>query len=90
VVEELEEMGGGGGVGCCRSGGWVEKIVVEVVDWKRMMKREKVGLVDVVGDGGEEIRSPEMGAHPRRRWWPEVAAGCGGHQRRGGRRSEEK
>ena len=35
VVEELEEMGGGGGVGCCRSGGWVVKIVMEVVDWKR-------------------------------------------------------
>ena len=30
----MEEMGRGGGVGCCRGGVWVEKMVVEVVDFE--------------------------------------------------------
>ena len=40
-VEELEEMEGGGDVGGCGGGVWVE----EMVDWGRMMKRKEVVLV---------------------------------------------
>ena len=47
-MEELEEMGGGGGVGCCRGGVWVEKMVVEVVNWKEMGKKKRVDLMVVL------------------------------------------
>jgi len=56
VLEELEEMGGGGGVGCCRGGVWVEKMVVEMVNWKEMGKKKKVdfdGGFEEEGDGGD-------------------------------------
>ena len=47
VVEELKEMGGGGGVGCYGGGVGVEKMVV-VVNWKKMAKKKKVELVVVL------------------------------------------
>ena len=60
-------------------------MVVEVIDLEMKMKKRKVemvgifeegGDVGVVGDGGEEMRPPEMGFSPAT--WPEVVAGGGG------------
>jgi len=45
-------MGGGGDVGGCGGGVWVEEMVMEVVDLKKKMKRKKVGLVVVFVEEG--------------------------------------
>jgi len=52
VVDELGGMGGGGDVGGCGGGVWVEEMVMEVVDLKKKMKRKKVGLVVVFVEEG--------------------------------------
>ena len=61
-----------------------------------VLRRKEMEMVDVVGDGGEGRRWPELGALPRWRWWPERRRGrwLGVGQRNGeeeeGKEEEEK
>ena len=62
-MEKLRETGGGGEVGCCEGGVGVEKMVVVLVDLKKVemvavLRRKKMEIVVDVGygDSGEGRR----------------------------------